>query len=182
MPLDIRPLASPEMVQGYEYTAELADIRHVRCHAWGDDKEASAWLRVAKYCRAMAISRAMDDDQFKFQRDRDRHRREIPMAPEDMDMQGLFTVAGSEAHQLPEWKREVYFEILELALGYLSPMQRVVFELVAGGMLTVTEVAEALQADKREISLHLGRARRKMRTDVAPRVKRLLVLLKRKVR
>lgn len=181
MPLDIRPMASPEMVQGYEYTADLADARHSKAIELGAGSEARVWLRVSEYCRDMATSRATDDDQFKFQRDQMRHRCEIPMSQEEMDMKGLFTVAGAATRRLPGWKQEVFEEIIELALGYLSPMQRVVFELVTGGMLTVAEVAEAVRSDPREIRQHLGRARRKMKTDVAPRVGRLLVLLQRKV-
>lgn len=168
---DYRPLAPPEIVAGYLRTAELADQRAERVIAWGDLAEAEAWRQVAAYCREMAARRALDDDQFPDQARRLRHRRERPLPEEVMDSLALRRVdTMGEAPPL-----HPYLEaILELALGYLSPMQRVCFELVVGGRLTAREVAEAIGGTPAEVRSHVARARRTLAEKVAPRLAHLL--------
>ncbi|HYF94433.1 MAG TPA: sigma factor-like helix-turn-helix DNA-binding protein [Symbiobacteriaceae bacterium] len=169
MMLDQRPLASTEIAEGYAETAILAERRRQKVAGFGDVMAAAAWASVARYCTDMAKSKAMDDDQFKFQRDRDRHRREVPMTAEMMDVVGIRAVAGAEGSLRP-WQEA----LIELAMGYLSPMQRVCFELVVGGLLTVKEVAEALDMDERQVRQHLARAKATMKRSVQPRIAPLI--------
>lgn len=173
--LDTRPRASAEVVEGYTETAQLAERRRDWVWAW-DPVEAAVWGRVAAYCSDMAAACALDDDQYKFQRDKERHRREIPMTADDMD-RGLFTIGGAEDSRLPQWKRDIMEDVLGLALCHLAPMQRVCFELVVGGMLSAGEVGEALGCDPREVRNHVARARKRIKTEITPRVQRIAVHL-----
>lgn len=171
MAREYRPHAPPEVVSGYAYTAQLAEARAARVAAWGDKAEAETWRQVAAYCREMAVRRALDDDQFPGQAGRLRHRRERPLPEEVMDVLAVRRLdVATEGGQLP-----IFLEaILELALGYLSPMQRVCFELVVGGRLTAREVAEAVGGTPAEIRSHLARARKTLTEKVVPRVAHLL--------
>lgn len=167
---DRRPPASPELIKGYQAAADLARRRTERVMVIGDVVEARAWMKIAQYCVDMVLFKAVDDDQLAAQRAKQRNAKVIPMSNEQMDAaQGLFVIGDSEGRELsPE--RET---ILELALGYLSPTQRVVYQLIVGGILAAEDVAVALDMDPREIRQHLARAKSKMRTTVRPKLKRL---------
>lgn len=168
---DYRPTAPPEVVSGYAYTAELAERRAERVAAWGDEEEAGAWRQVAAYCRVMAACRALDDDQFPDLAKLMRHRRERPLPEEMMDALAVRRVdtAGDDGQLVP------YLDaIVELALGYLSPMQRVVFRLIEGERMSTREVAQAVGISPADVRTHLTRARRTLAEKVAPRLGHLL--------
>lgn len=167
MRLAHRPHAPAEVVEGYQFTASLAEGRREAALASGEGVEAVAWLRIAQYCRQMAASAALDDDQFKFQRDQLRHRREVPMSAELMDVMGISLVGDpTRSKPVPRWK----LAALELALGYLSPMQRLCLELVVGGRLGAREVGAALEMEPSQVRKHVSRARHKIRLEVFPRI------------
>lgn len=169
MALDQRPLASLEMSEAYAITAVKADRRREQVAVRGAVAEAAIWASVARYCDDMARCRATDDDQFKFQRDRERHRREVPMTADMMDVVGIRAVAGAQG-SLPPWAEA----LIELAMGYLSPLQRVCFELVVGGLLTAREVAEALSMEENQVRQHVARAKRTIARDVQSRIAPLI--------
>lgn len=160
-----RPTAPDELSKGYLLAGELARDRARVLKEIGQVKEADPWERLAVYCEQMGHTKAVDDDQYEFQRQAMKHRKEQPMTAEEMDALGIFVV-GSENRGVPEWQ----WAAIELALGYLSPLQRVCFEMIVAGRLTQKDVAEALSMSDREVRQHLHRARRTFERDVRPRL------------
>jgi DNA-binding CsgD family transcriptional regulator len=127
----------------------------------GDYQGAVAWAKVAKYCTEMAISKAVDDDQFKFQRDRMRQRDSAgeDILPFDETVEArLVSDAFHGKRQLSSWA----LLAIELVLQQLSPLQRVCFELVDGGLVDVKDVAAALSIKPAQVRQHLLRARREV--------------------
>lgn len=162
-----RATATHERVDGYLYAAYLADRRRERVIPWGDLVEAVAWGRIADYCRDMAASMATDDDAYRFQRDKVRKPKEIPMPNEDIAALNLPSLVEASSRALPVWQEAA----LELALGYLSETQRVCFTMVVGGMLEAGEVAEALGISAGEVRQHVARAKKRIVQTVYPRAK-----------
>lgn len=157
-----RPTAPKELSEAYAIAAGMATKRAAECVVSGRAKEAPLWTNLATYCAGMAESGALDDDQFQFQRNRQRHRKEVPMTEDDMDAAGLFIVGVTR--QLPEWQWAAY----ELAMGYLSPLQRVCFEMKVAGGLTYGDIAEALNMTKNEVQTHVKRAQQTFEQKVRP--------------
>lgn len=160
-----RPKASEELAAGYATAAELSERRSEAASGAGRQDEAKIWSKLAEYCTDMARTRAVDDDQFKFMRDKLRHRREISLdAPE------LEFLAVRDHGEPPEWK----LAVLELVLGSLSPIQRVCYELVIGGRVRIGDVAEALGEPKSKIYNHINAAKRKIRKEIVPRIRPII--------
>lgn len=162
---EYRANASPEVVSGYRQTADMAEDK-----AAGEpiEAEALAWTHLERYCRLMAESRAMDDDQTPKLRAMQRHGRERPMPSEVMDALAIRRVDTGDGpvRELGLWERAV----LELAMGYLSERQRQVFELVAGQRLTPDEAAEAVGRKPNQVRSDLYRARRIIEERVLPKL------------
>jgi DNA-binding CsgD family transcriptional regulator len=157
-----RQLASEQLTRSYAFAADLAERRREQVIASGDIQEASAWGKLAKYCTEMAETRATDDDQFRFQRDRLRQRDargdDVLSLEGECDQVPVGNL-GSSNRQLSNWAQAV----IEIALMQLSPLQRVCFELVEGGLINVADVAAALNITPAQVRQHLARANAKMR-------------------
>lgn len=162
----LAPKASDEMVAGYRMAQELAERRIETCTV---RLERTEWLQVADYCRRMADTRALDDDQFQSLRLGMRHRKEVPMSKEDMEateLDGGLYAMWTQNEGIPEWK----WAAMELALGYLSPLQRVCFEMYNGGRLSHMDIANALHMAKSEVQRHIRFAKRKFEAEVRPKL------------
>ena len=172
--MDYIPRASDELVEGYETAAELAERRGDMFVAVRGEQAGKPWYQLAKYCRTMAVTRARNDDQFPGQKMAAWHRKEIPMdeggmvAAEEMGLIAPIWESGNEG--VPEWQ----LAAIELAMGYLTPMQRVCFEMFYGGRLSYRDIAEALNMSMNEVKRHVKRARRRFAKDVRPRLNETL--------
>lgn len=160
-----RPTAPQELSEGYIRAGVLARERALALRSIGQERDADPWERLAVYCEQMGHTRAIDDDQYEFQRQAMKHRREQPMTAAEMDAYGLFVV-GTENRGIPEWQ----WAAMELALGYLPVMQRVCFEMVVAGRLTVKEVSEALNMSEAHVRNSVQRARKTFEKEVRPKL------------
>ncbi len=129
----------------------------------GVKSELRAWAWIQEYCADMAKARAVDDDQYQFQRDKLRWRREVTVEPQQLE---AVPYTAPDGHQLDPGQEL----IMELALGHLSPKQRPCFEMVVGAGMTSEDAAKALRITPAEVRTHLARAREKMATAITPRL------------
>lgn len=164
----LAPKASPAQVAGYRVAQELAQTR-------ADERttkaEKAIWESLAGYCKGMADSQALDDDQFHFQRSKARHYREVPMDQELMlaaEADGRIQEAWSTTNEeTSKWK----WLAIEMAYELLSPLQRACLEMHVAGRLEMQEIADALGIKRRMVKRHISEAREKFRTKAAPLVK-----------
>jgi RNA polymerase sigma factor (sigma-70 family) len=165
--MQYRPRASPELVKGYEIASGMADARGDVAEASGRVREASLWRELAEYCRRMAKTASTDDDQSQYVLGM-RHRNERVMSKEQLriaEEEGeILPLWDSEAKPLPEWKELA----MELALGYLPPLQRVCYEMHHMSQLTYREIGEALNVTRNEAHTHVQRARKTIERKVRP--------------
>lgn len=160
--LEHRTLASAELIAGYLLAADLADQRRRRALTLGKTGQAATWSKLAKYCQQMANTKAIDDDQYQFQRDQQRQRDALGSRVLSLD-----EVAGSlldrmdQAHPKPsEWA----ILAIELVLTHLSPMQRSCYEMVEGRLMDANEVAKALDIPPNQVRHHVARARARVQS------------------
>ncbi len=167
------PTASPDLINGYKKAANLALRRSQRALLQGDGEEAKAWSKISSYCLQMVHLKAVDDDQYPRQRARLRNAAVTPMPNEAIDDMGLLVHVDARGGELSAEQET----ILELAMGYLSDTQRVIYEMVVGSLLEPVEVAEALDMDPGQVRWHLARAKRKIETAVRPRLKSIKIAI-----
>lgn len=160
-----QPTAPQALADGYRTAAGLATTRQEECLAGGREREARLWRHLVEYCQGMADSKAIDDDQFAFQRRR--HTREILMTREEMEALGL--AMANPTRELPEWR----WAVLELAMGYLPVRQKICFEMHIAGRLSYQDIAEALECEVREVRRHVQKARRTLRKHVKPKLEHI---------
>jgi DNA-directed RNA polymerase specialized sigma24 family protein len=165
--VEYQPRASDEMVQGYLRASELATQR-ADLVAKRSEVEAVPWRTLAQYCDMMAKARALDDDQFQGQRKGMRHSKTVPMSKELMEAtestEGLSVIWPTENQGIPEWK----WAAMELALGHLSPLQRVCYEMFYAGRLSYRDIADALSMSLSEVKNAVSRANRKFKKRIRP--------------
>lgn len=161
------PRASPELVSGYETAADMAQRRAVECMDSGRAKEAGLWSELMGYCRRMAETRATNDDQYRIVLGM-RKRKEPPKSKEELELfeteTGLLPMWETENGGIPEWK----WAAMELALGYLSPLQRVCFEMKVAGKLSYGDIAKALNTSRTDAQKQVRRARKVFESKVRP--------------
>lgn len=154
MPQQLRPHASPELVEGYAFTAVLAERRQERVEAWGDRVEAKAWGKVAAYCRMMARCRFVDapDSGVAY----------TPPSDETiLNVKLLETVLARDQEEAgARWTTEKQMALVA-AMHVLSSTERVVAEMHYGGLLSVGHIAQALDTTTGTVESYLGRIRKK---------------------
>lgn len=162
--------ASDELADGYREAQGLAEHRAELC---GDGHEKKAWEKLAEYCKGMADTRAIDDDQYQFQRDKARHYREVLMDRELMltteQGGGLSEVTTTANEGVAEWK----WLAIEMAYELLSPLQRVCLEMHVAGRLEYPDIAAALNIRPSAVGMYVSRARQTLKEKALPLVKRV---------
>jgi DNA-binding CsgD family transcriptional regulator len=170
--LSHNPPASVDLSAGYARAADLAERRRQFVLEAGDVTEAAVWAKLSQYCHEMAATKAVDDDQYQFQRDRQRQRDsngEPVLGFEDAVAQRLLDSMARASRQLSSWAQA----LIEVSLMQLSPMQRVCLELVVGGLVEVDDVAAALNITPSQVRQHVSRARIKLQA-VRSRIQHLI--------
>lgn len=161
-------LKSPEALAGaYARAAALCLIRQERDQERGHKQKAKGWKRLAEYCTDMARSRAVDDDQYQFQRDKIRWRKLVFAPPEVVQALAPSVPGPDEPRRTVEPWEEA---LMELALGHLSEQQRICYEMAVGGGLTPPQIAQTLGMPNGQVHQHLARARRRIAEDVTARL------------
>jgi hypothetical protein len=166
-----RQSASSELSEGYRLAGDMARQREQLLKDRKDERGAKLWAKLATYCDQMGNTQAVDDDQYQFQRDQQRHYREVPMTVEEMDVVGIYLIDGKARNPgIDEWR----WAALELALGYLTEQQRACFVMVAGGLVSFKDVAELLDISEAQARTVHRRAKEIMVKKVRPLISHII--------
>jgi DNA-directed RNA polymerase specialized sigma24 family protein len=162
------PRLTPEEVEGYKVAAEMAEGRIPFCELAGRPDEVRQWKTIASYCRNKAASGTRDDDQTEGQR-RAQQTANIHPPADLAKPRYLPPLSLMHPDELKKGHlKEAEWLALELALGYLSPRERVCFVAKFGGGLVATEIGKALGISTEQTLVHLKRAEKKMETKAHP--------------
>jgi DNA-binding CsgD family transcriptional regulator len=161
------PRASEDLANAYADLAVEAWFRSELAKESGDGAEAKNWSLIQEYCSDMARASAVDDDQYRFQRDKARWRREVSVDPTTIE--ACAPAEGEEADE-GHTVHPLQLLLLEMALGHLSPAQRACFELVDGRLMTPAQAAAELGMKPGQVRTHLSRARQRIAERITPRL------------
>lgn len=161
-------MRSPDaLAAAYATVAARSLIRSEHARESGLKPRAKEWRTLAEYCADMARSRAFDDDQYRFQRDKIRWRRLLFAAPDALQALAPSVPGPEQPQQVVEPWEEA---LIDLALGYLPEQQRACYEMAIGGGMAPDHIAKALGLSGGQVRQQLARARQRIRDEVTARL------------
>jgi RNA polymerase sigma factor (sigma-70 family) len=148
-----RPVASDELVSGYDTAAQLAERRRDEVLGQGDEVEAKAWDKIARYCRMMAQFRMLDAPDAKANY--------TPIDPVKLDRLVLREIID-DAETGKEQSWTTYHQMaLHAALAMLTPRERMASYMYYAGQMKREDIANAMEITLQTLDTLIRRARKK---------------------
>lgn len=145
--LPYRPKAPQVLIDGYYLARDKAARRKEQDEQAGDDAEVKAWEKIRSYCEMMATCKFVDEPETMVDY--------VPLNEKILDKRMLSEIM-SDAEDGAERTWTKYHQMaLDAALAMLSPMERVVAEMVYAAQVSREEIALMLGLSIRTVEKHI---------------------------
>lgn len=151
--LNHRPKAPRSLSEGYAYTRDRAAKRKAQVEPWGDETEVKAWEKIRSYCDMMATCQFVDEPETKVDY--------IPLNDKIFDKRLLEEIMRDAEESINRQWTNYHQMALDAAMALLSPMERVVTEMIYAAQVEREEVARMLGLSVHTIDNYLQRAKKK---------------------